>query len=166
MLSAPKDDDQPTHQSSSGAKNCPLCKTSLSERAALWPSQAPQLCIKALCGAAAHLGDRRTTKTFLSQSWLRERAEDKSHASHAMLVVKTRSAFVQNMIHQCSPVKPAALGRRGEFGLRHLDKEIPGNYTTEPGEFASDLYQGKIWTPGTQYLARVWPKVASIWILG
>ena len=161
MLSAPKDDDQPTHQSSSDAKNCPLCKTSLSVA-----SQAPQLCIKALCGAAAHLGDRGTTKTFLSQSWLRERAEDKSHASHAMLAVKTRSAFVPNMIHQCSPVKPAALGRRGGFGLRHLDKEIPGNCTTEPGEFASDLYRGKIWTPGTQYLARVWPKVASIWILG
>ena len=30
------------------------------------------------------------------------------------MLVKTRSAFGPNMIHQCWPVKPAALGR-GEF---------------------------------------------------
>ena len=49
----------------------------------------------------------------LPQSRLCERAGDKSHAAHAMLV-KTRSAFGPSMIHQCWPVKPATLGR-GEF---------------------------------------------------
>ena len=54
------------------------------------------------------------TKTFLSPNLGSVKGRgDKSHAAHAMLV-KTRSAFSPNMIHQCWPVKPATLGR-GEF---------------------------------------------------
>ena len=114
MLSGPKDDDRPTRQSSPSAKNCPLCKTYLSEPGL--PLCTPHQSTLELCASAAtYLDDLAAPHKDLSlpQSRLCERAEDKSHAAHAMLV-KTRSAFGPNMIHQCWPVKPAALGR-GEF---------------------------------------------------
>ena len=117
-----------------------------------------------LCASAAtYLDDLAAPHKDLSlpQSRLCERGEDKSHAAHAMLV-KTRSAFGPNMIHQCWPVKPAALGR-GEFegGLGGLGCRA---CTSDPREFASDRYRRKIWTLGTQYLTQIWPKVAiSIW---
>ena len=102
---------------------------------------------------------RSRTKTFLSPNLgnLCERAADKSQ--HAMLV-KTRSAFTPNMIHQSLSKRPRY--ERGGF------KTGFGGWrcwtcTDDPREFASDQYHLEIWTQGTQYLAQIWPKVASIW---
>ena len=128
MLSEPKDDDQPTRQSCLSTKNSPLLVQNLLIQA------RPPSVQYALSTAAMYLNDLAAPHKDLSlpQSRLCERAEDKSHAGHAMLV-KTRSAFGPNMIHQCWPVKPATLARgefEGGFGLgwdaRHA-RVIQGN---------------------------------------
>ena len=163
MLSGPKDDDRPTRQSSPSAKNCPLCKTYLSKPGL--PLCTPHQSTLELCASAAtYLDDLAAPHKDLSlpQSRLCERAEDKSHAAHAMLV-KTRSAFAPNMIHQCWLSKRAR-SREG-VNLRVVWVGLGcRSCTSDPREFASDRYRRKIWTLGTQYLTQIWPKVAiSIW---
>ena len=79
------------------------------------------------------------------------------------MLVKTRSAFAPNMIHQCWLSKRAR-SREG-VNLRVVWVGLGcRSCTSDPREFASDRYRRKIWTLGTQYLTQIWPKVAiSIW---